>query len=167
MAIIQLGRAFENFFAGRARYPQFRRKNVDDRFTLTNDPFRVEKARIWIPKLGWVRMREELRFGGKILSATVSRVADRWFVSIPVDTGEDPDPPKAENQGEAGADLGVEVLATLWTGEKEEKIPGPKPHKALLLRLRRESRRLSRKRKGSRNRQKAFRQTYLFLLTPV
>ncbi|WP_142525984.1 RNA-guided endonuclease InsQ/TnpB family protein, partial [Methylacidimicrobium cyclopophantes] len=157
MAILQLGRAFDNFFAGRARYPQFRRKGVDDWFTLTNDPFRIETSRILIPKLGWVRMRERLRFDGKILSATVSRVADRWFVSITIDTGEDPHPPKAENQGEAGVDLGAEVLATLWTGEKEEKIPGPKPHKALLRRLRRESRRLSRKLKGSRNRQKAKR----------
>ncbi|EHQ53508.1 transposon IS605 OrfB, partial [Ectothiorhodospira sp. PHS-1] len=86
MAIIQLGEAFRNFFAGRARYPRFRKKGVHDRFTLTNDQFRVEGSRIRIPNLGWVRMRESLRFTGKIMSATVSRVADRWFFSITVDT---------------------------------------------------------------------------------
>src|SRR4029079_15866725 len=62
IAIMQLGRAFENFFAGRARYPRYRRKGRDDRFTLSNDIFRVEGRRIRIPKLGWVRMRETLRF---------------------------------------------------------------------------------------------------------
>ena len=151
MAIIQLGQAFKNFFAGRAKYPKFRKKGAHDRFTLTNDLFSVEGSRIRIPKLGWVRMRESLRFAGKIMSATISRVADRWFVSIVVDT-EDPPKRKAENQGIVGVDLGVSALATLSTGET---ITGPKPHKALLDRLRRLSRSLSRKQKGSRNRQKA------------
>lgn len=152
MAIIQLGQAFQNFFSGRAKYPKFRKKGVDDRFTLTNDQFSIDGCRIRIPSLGWVRMREPLRFSGKIMSATVSRVADRWFVSVTVDTMDDSHLPKAENQGAVGVDLGVSVLATLSTGEV---IPSPKPHKALLGRLRRLSRSLSRKQKGSANRNKA------------
>ncbi|MCX7897496.1 MAG: transposase, partial [Rhodocyclaceae bacterium] len=59
---------------------------------------------------------------------------------------------RAENQGAVGVDLGVSALATLSTGEI---IPGPKAHTALLKRLRRLSRSLSRKRKGSKNRAKA------------
>jgi len=69
MAIIQLGEAFKNFFAGRAKYPKFRKKGVHDRFTLSNDQFSIDGCRIRIPMLGWVRMREPLRFNGKILSA--------------------------------------------------------------------------------------------------
>lgn len=152
MAIIQLGDAFKNFFAGRAKYPQFRKKGVHDRFTLTNDQFSIDGCRIRIPNLGWVRMRESLRFAGKIMSATISRVADRWFVSITVDTVDDSHLPKAENQGAVGVDLGIAALATLSTGEA---IDGPKPHKALLGRLKRLSRSLSRKQKGSANRKKA------------
>lgn len=151
MAIIQLGTAFKNFFAGRAKYPKFRKKGVHDRFSLSNDQFSVDGSRIRIPNLGWVRMREALRFTGKIMSATVSRVADRWFVSITVETDE-LHLPKAENQGAVGVDLGVSTLATLSTGEK---IEGPKAHKALLSRLQRLSRSLSRKVKGSQNRKKA------------
>jgi len=153
MAIIQLGKAFDNFFARRAKYPRMRKKGVHDRFTLTNDQFRVDGSRIRIPRLCWVRMRETLRFSGKIISATISRVANRWFVSITVDTQNDSPRPKAENQGAVGVDLGVSALATLSTGEPP--IPGPKPHKALLSRLQRLSRSLSRKAKGSRNREKA------------
>jgi putative transposase len=152
MAIIHLGKAFQNFFEGRARYPKFHKKGVHDSFTLTNDQFSIDGCRIRIPNLGWVRMRESLRFAGKLLSATISRVADRWFVSITVDTPNTSHLPQAENQGAVGVDLGVSALATLSTGEA---IPGPKPHKALLGRLRRLSRSLSRKQKGSANRKKA------------
>ena len=151
MAIMQLGRAFENFFAGRARYPRFRRKGQDDRFALSNDQFRVERRRIRIPKLGWVRMRETLRFAGRIVSASVARVANHWYASITVETSDLP-PPPAENQGSVGIDLGVKALATLSTGETFE---GPKALRALLMRLRQLSRAVSRKVKGSRNHAKA------------
>ncbi len=146
MAIMQLGDAFKNFWAGRAKYPKFRKKGVHDRFSLSNDQFSVKGSRIRIPNLGWVRMRESLRFTGKIMSATLSRVADKWFVSITVDT-EDLPKRRAENQGAAGVDLGISALATLST---EEKVIGPKPHRALLKRQKRLSRRLSRKHKAAK-----------------
>lgn len=153
MAIIQLGDAFKNFFSGRGKYPQFKKKGKSrDSFTITNDQFSVDGSRIRIPNLGWVRMRESLRFSGKILSATISHTADRWFVSISVDTEDRSHLPKAENQGAVGVDLGVKALATLSTGET---ITGPKPLKTLMNRLQRLSRGLSRKVKGSNNRNKA------------
>jgi putative transposase len=151
MAIIQLGVAFKNFFAGRAQYPRYHKKGIHDSFTLTNDQFSIDGSRIRIPNLGWVRMRETLRFVGKIMSATVSRVADRWFVSITIDIPNNVHLPQAKNQGAVGVDLGVSVLATLSTGER---IIGPKALKAKLNRLRRLSRSISRKIKGSANRQK-------------
>jgi len=152
MAIIQLGQAFKNFFAKRAAYPRFRKKGIHDRFTLSNDQFSVNDSRIRIPHLGWVRMRESLRFEGKILSATISRRADRWFVSITVDTPNPLFSTANENQVVVGVDLGLTQFATLSTGEM---IEGPKPHKAKLARLKRLSKGLSRKQKGSVNRNKA------------
>jgi putative transposase len=152
MAIIQLGQAFKNFFAGRAKYPTVRKKWIDDRFTLSNDQFVVKGKRIRVPHLGWVKLREPLRFEGKIMSAAVSRVADKWVVSITVDT---PGPLKKtanDNQVAVGVDLGISSFATLSTGEK---ITGPKPYKAKIDRIRRLSRSLSRKKKGSKNRHKA------------
>jgi putative transposase len=151
MAIMQLGRAFENFFAKRGRYPRFRRKGRDDRFSLTNDAFRVDGRRIRIAKLGWLRMREALRFAGRMLSASIARVAGHWSVSITVETFDSPLPP-AENQGAVGVDLGITALATLSTGET---FQSPKALRTLLMRLRYLSRALSRKVKGSRNRAKA------------
>jgi putative transposase len=153
MAIIQLGVAFKNFFAGRARYPQFKKKGRShDSFTLTNDQFTVKASRIRIPHLGWVRMRESLRFNGKILSATISRTANRWYASISVETEDKSQLPQAKNQGVVGVDLGIKALATLSTGET---ITGTKPLKRLMAKLKRLSRALSRKVKDSANRHKA------------
>ena len=148
LAIMQLGRAFENFFAHRARFPTFRRKGRDDRFTLSNDQFRVEGKRIRIPKLGWMRMWESLRFVGRIVSACIARLAGHWFASITVDMPDGLPLPPSENQGAVGVDLGVKQLATLSTGET---FAGPKALRTLLVRLRRLSRELSRKVKASRN----------------
>jgi putative transposase len=153
MAIMQLGDAFKRFFAKQADYPTFRRKWVDDRFSLTNDQFKVNGSSIRIPHLGWVRMREPLRYVGKILSATISRCANKWFVSITVEMEKPVTVLTAnENQVAVGVDLGIHHFATLSTGEK---IAGPKPHKALNNRLKRLSKSLSRKQKGSANRKKA------------
>ena len=154
MAIIQLDASFQNFFAKRAMRPTFHKKGVHDSFTLTNDQFVVDGSRIRIPLLSWVRMCEPLRFSGRILSATISREADHWMVSLAVET-ENPIPhPASENQGMVGVDLGVSALATLSTGEC---IIGPKPHKAELTRIKRLSKSLSRKKLGSANHAKAKR----------
>ncbi|MDT1817195.1 transposase, partial [Acinetobacter baumannii] len=111
----------------------------------------VEDKRIRIPKLGWLRMCESLRLTGKIISASIERVADRWYASIIVDTIASFLPP-AENQGAVGKDLGVTTLATLSTGET---FVGPKALRSLLARVKRLARSLSRKVKGSRNYAKA------------
>ncbi|MEX3900878.1 RNA-guided endonuclease InsQ/TnpB family protein [Paraburkholderia sp. BR10954] len=64
LAIIQLGEAFKRFFSGQNRYPTPRKKGVDDRFSVSNDQFSVDGSRIRISNLGWMRMREPLRFKG-------------------------------------------------------------------------------------------------------
>jgi putative transposase len=149
-AIMNLGDAFKRFFAGQAAYPQFHKKGVHDGFELSNDQFHVRDLKIYIPKLGNVRLRERLRFDGKIMKATVSRTADQWFVSITVEL---PNPTTTrENQAAVGVDVGVTDLAALSTGEK---IPGPKAHTGLLKKLRMLSKSLSRKQKGSQNFKKA------------
>lgn len=82
-AIIALGGAFDNFFAGRARHPTFKKRGRHDSFKLSSGNFRIDGARIHIPKVGWVRMREPLRYvDAKQVSVTVSRQADRWFASV-------------------------------------------------------------------------------------
>lgn len=159
-AIIQLGKAFDNFFKGRASYPQFRKKGINDRFSLTNDQFKLKKDKpyIQIPNLGLVRMRENLRFDGKILSAKVFTKGGRWFVSIAVELNSDDIVNQlkwgqtTKTNKSVGIDLGITDLATLSTGEK---IQAPKPLKNKLKKLQRLSKQLSRKQKGSNNRTKA------------
>ena len=143
--------AFNNFFAGRARRPTFKKKGKSrDSFYCACDKLSVDDDRVRLPVVGSVRMTEALRFDGKIQSAVVSRDADRWFISIQVEM---PDPKPAKPSGESiGIDLGLTTFAALSNGEK---IEAPKPLAASIKRLRRLSRRHSRKVKGSNNRRKA------------
>jgi putative transposase len=103
-----------------------------------------------IPNLGWVRLRESLRFVGKINGATISRVADYWFISVSVETDQRPSPCKS--QASVGVDLGIKNLATLSDGKV---IPNNQPLKQQLYQLKRYQRRLTKKQKGSLNWQKA------------
>ena len=150
-AIIQLGKAFDNFFKGRAKYPQFRKKGINDKFSLTNDQFKIIGKNIKIPNLGWVKLTENLRFNGKIMNATIFKKGMKWFVSIGVEINETPKPlPRTDKA--IGIDLGITDLAVLSNGTK---VQAPKPLKSKLKQLRRLSKQLSRKQKGSKNREKA------------
>jgi putative transposase len=133
MAIIHLGQAFKNFFEGIAEYPTFKKKGQHDSFTLTNDQFTIQGRKVHIPKLGWVRLHEPLRFTGNVLEGTVSRTADRWFLSVTVEIS-DPPGVHRENQAVVGVDVGVSALATLSTGEK---IIGPQAYAAAQAKLQR------------------------------
>ena len=155
LAIMQLGDAFKCFFKGESKYPQFRKKGVNDRFSLSNDQFKLklkkDKPHIQIPNLGLIRMREHLRFDGKILSAKVFTKGGKWFVSVAVELSETTKPLPKTNKS-VGIDLGITSLATL---SDSTKIQAPKPLKNKLKKLQRLSKSLSRKQKGSNNREKA------------
>jgi putative transposase len=146
---IYLQTAFNRFFQGLGAYPKFKKKGEHDSFYIGNDHIRLDGKHLKLPKLGWVRMREALRFSGKVISATISRVASKWFVSLSVE-GEN-SPQTCESQASVGVDLGIRTLATLSKGET---YLAPKPLKGFLKKLKRMQRSLSRRIKGSQNRQK-------------
>jgi putative transposase len=158
-SIIALGAAFKNWFdsmsgkrAGpRMGRPDFKKKGrCRDAFKIHGNVIAVDGCRIRIPLLGWVRMREPVRFAGFIKSCTISRVAGAWHASLTVETEDVPQ--RTENQGAVGVDLGIAHLAVTSAGDK---VPGPKALAVLLARLRRLSRAHSRKVKGSANRRKS------------
>ena len=155
LAIMQLGDAFKHFFKGESKYPQFRKKGVNDRFSLSNDQFKLKtinnKPHIQIPNLGLVRMTEHLRYNGKILSAKVFTKGAKWFVSVAVELDEINKPLNKTGE-QVGIDLGISDLAVLSDGTKAQ---APKPLKTKLKQLKRLSKSLSRKQKGSKNREKA------------
>jgi putative transposase len=147
---IFLQKAFQNFFQKRAKYPRYKKKGHHDSFYIGGDQVKIIGNKVKIPNLGWVRLRESLRFGGKINGATISRSADYWFISVNVETIDCPAP--CESQASVGVDLGIKTLATLSDGKT---IPNRKPLKNQLNRLKRHQRQLSRRKKGSKNWQKS------------
>jgi len=143
-----LAKAWERFFtdlkAGKeAHAPRFKKKGrCRDSFYVANDKFRLDGKTIRLPKIGDVAMTEELRFKGKILGATVSRTADRWFVAIQVEVPDAQCYRRRTSHEVNGVDLGIKAAATISSGEV---IEAPKPLNAALRRLKIRGRRLSRK----------------------
>ncbi len=149
-ALRDLDKAFKNFFEGRANFPKFKEKGVHDSFRLTGT-IKVFPKHVQLPRLGKIRVKEKTtKCKGRILSATVSREADRWYVSLTVIV-EIPDPVPVVGEP-VGIDVGLKHFAVLSTGEK---IEAPKSLEKNLKRLRRLSRQHSRKQKGSNNRRKS------------
>ena len=145
-----LQKAFTAFFAGQNARPTFKsRKTSKPSFYLANDQLELGDHRIWIPKLGWVNLAENLRFQGKVTGARVTKTADWWFVSLTVEIAE-----TAEEQRKpaVGMDVGLNRLATLSTGEEVENQAFLK---TALGKLRQANKRLHRRVTGSKNREKA------------
>lgn len=161
-AIKNLGSAFEHFFrrvksGGKPGYPRFKCKGKHDSFRADNGPrdstkhaVECKNKTIKLPRCGVVKMRENLRFGGRVLSATVSKMADGWYVAVKVETNDITS--GKLGGGVVGVDLGVKNLAVLSTGGV---IPALKPNRLAHNRLARLSRSLSRKKKGGSNYAKA------------
>ena len=85
-------------------------------------------------------MFESLRFVGKIMKVTVSRVAHCWFVSITVEVAEDTEAIDNSMHPAIGIDVGINTLATCSDGEKYDN---PRPLKRYERKLKREQRKLS------------------------
>ena len=158
-ALRNLDRAFDNFFrrcrsgAARKGFPRFKsRKRGVGSFSLTG-AIHVEDGAVRLPRLGRLRLKERsyLPAGAKILRATVSERAGRWFVSVLVE--EDVTLPLASDRA-IGVDVGIANLATLSDGTVFEN---PRALRGAERRLRHLQRSVSRKVKGSANRRKAVR----------
>jgi putative transposase len=153
-AFRNLNSAFQMFFKGVADYPVFKKKNNKQSFYMSNDKIRLSDNFIKIYNLGSIQLSEELRFEGKIMSAVISKTADKWFVSLSVDVGDEIyKKPKTEITNDVlGIDLG---LTTFATGSDGSQVQAPKPLKKHLKQLKRLNRKYSRSKKDSKNREKA------------
>ena len=149
-ALLNLGGAFKAFFQGFRSHPTFHRKGLKDSFYVSNDKARLYGSKIRLPNIGRVRMMENLRYSDcKILSYTVRRKADGWYVTISVEIEEER---RTDSESFVGVDVGCKHLAVASDGTVCDT---PGKLKDLERQLRRRQRLLARKAKGSKNRQKA------------
>ncbi len=147
-----LDAAFENFFEKRAAYPRFKSRKDKQSVRYQTNAFTFRDGRITLAKqdepleISWSR---PLPDDAKLISATVSKdKAERYFISILVETDIQPLP---QTSADVGIDVGIKTLAMCSNGNKLEN---PRPLYKAAKRLRLKQRRLSRKVKGSNNRNK-------------
>jgi putative transposase len=146
--------AFANFFAKRAKYPNFKKKHQGGSAEFTKAAFKFKDGEIYLAKCKEplpIRWSRQIPEGCQPTSVTVKlHPSGRWHISIRFD-----DPtikPLPANNKAVGIDLGLSSLVITSDGEK---IPNPKHLKKHYRKLRRLQNSLSRKQKDSNNRYKA------------
>ena len=153
--LIDLEEAFVAFYKKKSDYPNFKSKKDKQSYSIPQrTAIDLENRKVFIPKfLEGIKYRDDRKIIGKITSSTVSKTpTGKYFISI-LTEDEKPIPGKPISNQETtiGIDLGITNFITTSGGEK---IDNPRCLKKALKKLSRESRQLSRKQKGSKNREK-------------
>ena len=146
-----LDRAYQNFFKKRAKFPQFKSKHDNRQSYRTlnqGDNIRIVGNYLKLPKIGYVKVKRSMDVG-HINNVTIEKTpTGKYFVVLNVNF----EPEFKQNNGSSvGIDVGLKEFYTDSTGNK---IDNPKYLEKSEEKLKREQRRLSRKQKGSKNRNK-------------
>ena len=146
-----LDRGFKNFFEKRARHPQFKSKHNNHQSYRTinqGDNIRISGKYLKLPKLGYVKIKQSMEVG-HINNVTIERTpTGKYFVVLNVDF----EPEFRSNNGNAiGIDVGIKEF---YSDSNGNEVNNPKYLEKSMRKLVREQRRLSRKQKGSNNRNK-------------
>lgn len=146
--------AYKKFFKEKAGFPKFKSKKTNRfsyRTNFTNGNIKYCGNYIKLPKLGMVKIRDKQKPQGRILNATISKEpSGKYYVSL---CCTDIDIEPFDRTGNVvGIDLGIKEFCITSDGEM---IENPKYLKKSLNKLAKLQRELSRKSKGSSNRNKA------------
>ncbi len=146
-----LNTAFKNFFAGRNKYPRFKKKNHRQSAHYAPNAFKWVDGKLTLAKMSQpLKIRWSRHFTGQPKSVTISKdPSNRYFVSFLVE--EELEQWQPENQ-KIGIDLGIKDVVVASNGFASGN---PKHYQKYQARLKTLQRRLARKKKGSNNRYKA------------
>lgn len=147
--------AFKNFFRRlkNREKPGFPRFKPIDRFrslTFPQSGFSIENSKLRVFKVGLVNIRLHRQMGGKTLTMTIKRTqSGKWFAYFVCKLEIAPKP--ISNSKKVGIDLGLTHFATLSDGIH---ISNPHFLNRTELKLKEAQRDLSKRKKGSKNRNK-------------
>jgi len=151
-----LYQAYRNHFNPkmRASFPKFKtKKNTKQSFRIPQRVV-VENDKVYVPKIGWIKIRQSREIDGETKSATFKRTATgRWFVTLVSEFELTECLPKVTPEQVYGGDLGLNTYLTLSDGTD---IQAPKFYRRYAKKLRRAQQKMCRRVKGSRNRAKAL-----------
>ncbi len=154
-AMRHLDDAFTRFFRKQSRYPRFKRRFGKQSMAYPQRVNVVEGNRLYLPKVGGVKAVLHRELVGTIKTVTVSRSpSGKYYASILCDDGKElPQPDRhIDEDNVVGVDLGLTHLAITSEGVK---LPNPRCLEKGMRNLRRKQKALSRKQRGSANRNKA------------
>ncbi|MGJ5673174.1 MAG: RNA-guided endonuclease InsQ/TnpB family protein [Nostochopsis sp.] len=152
---LNLSRAYQNFFEGRAKYPRFKSKHHRQSIQYPQKVKQVDETLRFPGKLGAVKAKIHRPLDGVIKTVTVSKCpTGKYYASVLIEY--DGDYPASTGEGKViGIDLGIKDFAITYDGEKTSKYPNPKHLSKYEKKLAVKQRIAARKNKGSNRRKKA------------
>lgn len=144
----RLDKTFKNFYRGFG-YPRFKGRNRYDSFTYPQKGFAFKDGKLNLSKIGSIRIFQHREIEGTIKTCTIKKDIDQWYAVFTVEIEKQVEQVPIETT--AGADAGLRSLLTLSDGKQ---IDAPEFLRTSEEKLAHEQKRLSRKKKGSANRQK-------------
>jgi putative transposase len=148
-ALRDLDTAYNNFFNKRAQFPRFKSKRGPQAFHVPQF-FQVNGNHLTLPKVGAIRMVVHRPIEGEMRHVTIRKTPAGRFYAMLACQVELSEPPT--KQGELGIDVGLKSFLVTSGGEVVEH---PKHLLKAEKRMKRLQRSLSRRKKGSSNREKA------------
>ncbi|MBV8886352.1 MAG: transposase [Chroococcidiopsidaceae cyanobacterium CP_BM_RX_35] len=156
-ALRHLDTAFNRFFRGEAKFPRFKSRSQFNSFEFKPRTVQLKGNHIILPTLGDMRFfkSRDIPTTWEVRAVTVSRAADGWYASILLRDETVPNLPKKkleELKTVNGVDRGIKKITAEASGTV---TPNPQIGQRFERLLQIRQRRLSRKKKGSKNRVKA------------
>ena len=144
-SLVELDKAFRSFFKKNTDYPNFRSKK-DNQYFIVSSGFKKDGKKLIIPKFTeGIGYRDGSPIPENIKQIVVTRDVDRYFASIHYESDDE----MHKGRGIIGIDMGIKSFLTTSDGLKIEPLNALRKREK---RLKRQQKKLSRKVKGSENR---------------
>lgn len=145
---LHFDQALKDFIKKKKEFPKYKKKKQNDSFTVPQN-FKIFKNYVYIPKIGNIKWIKHQSIKGKVKHITIKQDGELWYCSVNVELKIKQ--PKIKTENIVGIDVGIKTYATM---SNEKTINNPKIFKIYEKKLKRNQRKLSKRIKGSNNKNK-------------
>lgn len=158
-ACIDCDNAFKRFFKKLSGFPKFKKKGIKDSFYVRYDSIKATQRGFKCEKLGEIKTSEAIPKVDKYYNPRIIYDGKYWYITFGIEV---PEKVNKNNIGKTlGVDLGIKTFVTVSDGTVIPNINKSKPSKSIYKKIKYFQRKLTRCKKGSKNRIKVIKKLQL------
>lgn len=158
-ACLDCDNAFKRFFKKLSNFPKFKKKGIKDSFYVRYDSIKATQRGFKCEKLGEIKTSEPIPKVDKYYNPHIVYDGKYWYITFGIDV---PEKVNENNSGKTlGVDLGIKTFATVSDGTVISNINKSKKPKSIYRKIKYFQHKLTRCKKGSKNRIKVIKKLKL------